>query len=71
MKQAAQLALMVQLPDDETFDSYLSESNHLVISQLTLFLERIERGQLNQPRSFYLFGLTIMSCQNRHLIVFL
>jgi len=58
MINTSQLGLSVQLPDDETFDSYLSESNHAVVSQLALFLDKIEQGQSNQPSSFYLFGLT-------------
>ena len=73
MKNTSQLALSVQLPDDETFDSYLSESNSTVVSQLALFIEntaientaiestaieKTARSQLNQPKSFYLFGLT-------------
>lgn len=58
MKSTSQLALSVQLPDDETFASYLSESNNLVVSQLALFIEKTAPSQLNQPRCFYLFGLT-------------
>jgi len=58
MKNTSQLALSVQLPDDETFDSYLSEANKIVVNQLALFIESIEQSQSSQPRSFYLFGLT-------------
>lgn len=58
MENALQLTLSVQLPDDETFDSYLSESNHTVISQLALFIEQTDQEHLNQPSSFYLFGLS-------------
>ncbi len=58
MKSTSQLGLSVQLPDDETFNSYLSESNHVVVSQLALFLEKTDQGQPNQPKSFYLFGLS-------------
>lgn len=58
MENALQLTLSVQLPDDETFDSYLSESNHTVISQLALFIEQTDKEHLNQPSSFYLFGLS-------------
>lgn len=58
MKNTAQLALSVQLPDDEVFDSYLSESNSLVVSQLALFVENNTRSHSNQPNCFYLFGLT-------------
>ncbi len=58
MKNTTQLALSVQLPDDEIFDSYLSESNSSVVSQLSLFVENAVSSHSNQPRSFYLFGLT-------------
>jgi len=58
MKNTAQLALSVQLPDDEVFDSFLSESNSSVVSQLSLFVENTVSSHLNQPRCFYLFGLT-------------
>ncbi len=58
MKSTTQLALSVQLPDDETFESYLSESNGSVVSQLALFLDKTDQGQPNQPSSFYLFGLS-------------
>jgi len=58
MKNTSQLALSVQLPDDEIFDNYLSESNNAVVSQLALFLEKTAQNQSNQPRCFYLFGLT-------------
>ncbi|GAA6172768.1 DnaA inactivator Hda [Colwellia sp. KU-HH00111] len=57
MKNTSQLALSVQLPDDETFDSFLSESNRSVVSQLALFIENSASEPLNQPNSFYLFGL--------------
>ena len=40
MKNISQLTLSVQLPDDETFDSYFSESNHSVLSQLKLFIDQ-------------------------------
>jgi len=58
MKNTAQLTLSIQLPDDETFSSYLSESNRSVVSQLTLFIDQSKITKLNQPNSFYLFGLT-------------
>lgn len=58
MKSTAQLALSVQLPDDEIFDNYLSESNKTVVSQLALFLDKTEQIKASQPRCFYLFGLT-------------
>jgi DnaA family protein len=58
MKNISQLTLSVQLPDDETFDSYFSESNHSVLSQLKLFIDQTKVAKPNQPKSFYLFGLT-------------
>ena len=58
MKNISQLTLSVQLPDDETFDSYFSESNHSVLSQLKLFIDQNQAAKPNQPKSFYLFGLT-------------
>ncbi len=62
MKQAAQLPLMVQLPDDETFDSYKSELNAGVVSQLKSYIEQSE----GKPQSFYLFGL--FSTGKSHLL---
>lgn len=53
MKQVAQLTLKVQLPDDETFDSYKSQGNIAVVSQLQSFVQQ-EHGE---PHGFYLFGL--------------
>lgn len=53
MKQISQLALSVQLPDDETFASYHDESNQGVVKQLQSFLKQSE----DLPHSFYLFGL--------------
>lgn len=58
MNNTAQLALSVQLPDDEVFDSYISELNNSVVSQLSIFVEDIAKNQLNQPSCLYLFGLT-------------
>ena len=58
MKNTTQLALSVQLPDDEIFDSYLSESNSSVVSQLSLFVENITPSLTSQPNCFYLFGLS-------------
>jgi len=54
MSAITQLALSVQLPDDETFTSYKSITNHGITTQLKSF---IEQSQLNQINSFYLFGL--------------
>lgn len=58
MTNTAQLALSVQLPDDEVFESYLSNTNSAVVSQLSIFVEDIAKKQSNQPSCFYLFGLT-------------
>lgn len=64
MTGIAQLGLSVQLPDDETFTSYISKTNQNVISQLRHFIEQSTinaepiLSSLNQPHGFYLFGLT-------------
>jgi len=58
MNKTAQLALSVQLPDDEIFDSYLSESNSAIVSQLSLFVENTLLSSSKQPNCFYLFGLS-------------
>ena len=52
MKKVAQLPLMVQLPDDETFDSYKGSVNSKVVSQLKLFIKQSSDG----PHGFYIFG---------------
>ncbi|WP_057831791.1 DnaA regulatory inactivator Hda [Colwellia sp. TT2012] len=52
MKQVAQLTLKVQLPDDETFDSYKSDDNLAIVSQLKSYIDQ----QQDSPHSFYLFG---------------
>ncbi len=62
MKQVAQLTLMVQLPDDETFDSFKSELNQGIASQLKTFIEQNQQT----PHSFYLFGLS--SVGKSHLL---
>jgi DnaA family protein len=54
MKQVAQLTLMVQLPDDETFNSFKSDLNQGVVSQLKSYID----PQESTPHSFYLFGLS-------------
>ena len=57
MKKVSQLTLSVQLPDDETFASFQSESNQMVVQQLTHFLDHM--GDVNkQVHSLFLFGLT-------------
>lgn len=62
MKEVAQLALMVQLPDDETFDSYTSQINAGVISLLKSFI----KSESAAPHGFYLFGLA--SAGKSHLL---
>lgn len=57
MTDNRQLALSVQLPDDETFESFRSNANQGVISQLAHFVEKKDRGEPSKPKSFYLFGL--------------
>lgn len=54
MKQDAQLALAVQLPDDETFTSFVGETNQ---SSVTLLQQFISRAQRQSTNSFYLFGI--------------
>lgn len=58
MSKKEQLTLSVQLPDDEVFDSYISESNKLVVGQLSTFVEDSKHLGLNHPTCFYIFGLT-------------
>ena len=57
MKKVSQLTLSVQLPDDETFASFQSESNQLVVEQLKHYLDHISI-QNKKVHSLYLFGLT-------------
>jgi len=58
MTNSRQLALSVQLPDDETFESFRSKANQGVSSQLRQFVEQKALDEQNQPKSFYLFGLS-------------
>lgn len=53
----SQLTLSVQLPDDETFASFKSESNQMVVQQLTHFLDQITVNN-KQVHSLFLFGLS-------------
>ena len=62
MKKVAQLALMVQLPDDETFDSFKSELNIGISAQLKAYIDQ----QQESPHSFYLFGIS--SVGKSHLL---
>jgi len=57
VKKVSQLTLSVQLPDDETFASFQSESNQMVVQQLTYFLDHMG-DEYKQVHSLYLFGLT-------------
>jgi len=62
MKKVAQLALMVQLPDDETFDSFKSDINLGITTQLKAYIDQTQES----PHSFYLFGLS--SVGKSHLL---
>ncbi len=57
MKNVSQLALAVQLPDDETFVGFCGENQELLVEQLKLFIRLTDEHE-NLPTSFYLFGLT-------------
>jgi DnaA family protein len=57
VKKVSQLTLSVQLPDDETFESFKSQSNQMVVQQLTHFLDQITKSN-KQVHSMYLFGLS-------------
>lgn len=61
MKKVSQLTLSVQLPDDETFDSFQSESSQLVVQQLKQYLKHVSEPlpeHNKKVHSLYLFGLT-------------
>ncbi len=59
MKVASQLALSVQLPDDETFSSFQSIANYPAVEQVKAFLNvDSSLSTSNQVNSFYLFGLS-------------
>jgi len=51
VKKLTQLPLAVQLPDDETFDSFVSKSNQNIVSQLKKLINRKDNN-----KGFYLFG---------------
>jgi len=57
VKHNAQLALSVQLPDDETFSSYQGNTNQLAVAQLQQFI-KIAAVKEDKPHGFYLFGLS-------------
>ena len=59
MIENAQLTLSVQLPDDETFISYKSETNLSVSHLLKNFIkEDVKTNDERAINSFYLFGLS-------------
>ena len=57
MKHNTQLALSVQLPDDETFSSYQGSTNQAVVAQLQQFINTAVIKE-DRPHGFYLFGLS-------------
>jgi DnaA family protein len=57
VKHNAQLALSVQLPDDETFSSYQGSTNKLVVAQLQQFIKLAVTDE-ERPHGFYLFGVS-------------
>ncbi len=57
MKRNAQLALSVQLPDDETFSSYQGSTNQTAVAQLQKFIETASAKD-DRPHGFYLFGIS-------------
>jgi DnaA family protein len=61
MKKISQLSLAVQLPDDETFASYISEKNQHIIAQLKELIgnnkSKSTKAIKNSPnKAGYLFG---------------
>lgn len=56
MKYTSQLSLSVQLPDDETFQSFQSQDNRAVVIQLQQFIE-LALKQQSHPTALYLFGI--------------
>ncbi|MCJ8322186.1 MAG: DnaA regulatory inactivator Hda [Colwellia sp.] len=56
MSKAAQLALSVQLPDDETFESYQSTTNLATVKQLQLFIDN-DLSTVTSSNSLYIFGV--------------
>lgn len=52
-----QLALSVQLPDDETFNSFHQLDNHGAVEQLKHFVYSANNTSTD-PNSFYLFGVS-------------
>ena len=59
MKIISQLALSVQLPDDETFSSFQSIANYSATEQLKSFIRTSNNAvESTLVNSFYLFGLS-------------
>lgn len=60
MIKNAQLTLSVQLPDDETFNSYQSEVNASVCNLLKKFISAVDTNKNTKQNvcGFYLFGLS-------------
>lgn len=58
MTDNRQLALSVQLPDDETFESFKGKTNEVVSSQLINFVDHKKDEEDSLAKSFYLFGLS-------------
>jgi len=56
VKYTSQLSLSVQLPDDETFQSFQSNENQAVLNQLQDFIDLIVK-QESHPTALYLFGI--------------
>ena len=54
MSKTPQLTLAVQLPDDETFESFQLGDNRACVELLKLFIEK--EINVNEPLSLYLFG---------------
>jgi DnaA family protein len=60
MEITSQLALSVQLPDDETFASYQSDINQSSVAQIEMFVKQNDMNMANKERltCCYIFGLT-------------
>lgn len=56
MSKDAQLALAVQLPDGETFESYQSTTNQATVKQLQLYINN-DLSAVTSSNSFYIFGV--------------
>lgn len=54
MSKTPQLSLAVQLPDDETFESFQLGDNSVCVELLKSFIEK--EINLSEPLSFYFFG---------------